>query len=79
MRPGFANEYMTGVVIIEERDFPLDENNLVNTAREFDATKSDPEDGKELFIVRLPNRFDEAYTEDALRRSVRSINRIYKA
>lgn len=78
MRPGYAGQFETGLVIIEENDFPLEEDRLVNTAREFDATKVNDKDGAELFIVRLPNRLDEAYTESALRRCVRSYNRIAK-
>ena len=76
MRPGYSPQFQTGVVIIEKRDYPLVEDDVIKTAREYEATKrdSDPEGEGDLFTVRFPDRFDEVYTEDALRRSIRHEN-----
>lgn len=80
MRPGYAGQFETGVVIIENQDLnqevPLDATDLIETAREYDAVMADSEDGEELFVIRFPDRhFDEVYTEGALRRSVRALNK----
>ncbi len=79
MRPGYASQFETGVLIIGnedlEQDVPLDEDDVIETARHYEAVKIDEEDGGELFVVRFPDRFDEVYTEDALRRGVRALNK----
>lgn len=76
MRPGYAAQYAAGVVILEKKDFPIDEELVIETAWEYEAVTPNVEAPEEanLFVVRFPDRPDEAYTEDALRRSIRSLN-----
>ena len=81
MRSGHSTQYLTGVIIFEERDFPIDEELVIRTAWDYEATKDDPEaedDEKTLFIVRFPDRFDEAYTERALRSGIHAENEARK-
>lgn len=73
MRPGFSAQYKAGVVIIEEKDLPLDGDYLIDMAHEYEAFTFDKEakDNDDLlFVVRFPDGPDEVYTESALRRSV---------
>lgn len=75
MRPGASVQFHTGVLIFEESDFPIDEDKVVSKAREYEATKPDPDAEGDLFIVRFPDGHDECYTEQALRRSIRWANK----
>lgn len=76
MRPGYSAQFQTGVVIFEHGDFPVEEEKVIETAWEYEAVREDPEDGGNIITVRFPARFDEVYTEEALRRSIRQENRI---
>ena len=78
MRPGFSAQYMAGVVIIEEKHLPLKEDYVIEMAHTYEALKFDREakdNDHMLYVVRFPDGPDELYTENALRRSVRDLNK----
>ncbi len=77
MRSGASMEYGTGLLILERSDFPLSADVVISAARgDHQATMIHSWSGEEWFIVRFPVHGDWAYTEDELRRRIRSENQI---
>ena len=75
MRIGYAEQYRTTKVILEESDLPMAPDEIDNTldwAREQGATYD--EDG-ETFVAQFPHRPPEIFTEQAFRGSLASGSR----
>jgi hypothetical protein len=68
MRVGYAEQWSTASVIVEEGD--RDADAIVEMAEENDAFHTADE---RYLVIRFPGRSDECYTEDALRRSIRQL------
>lgn len=66
MRPEYSPQYQSGVVIIEDRDFPIQIDALINTAYEYEAVIRDHKNSP-LFILRFPHDYDKPYSEEDLR------------
>lgn len=70
MRPGSSGRFFTGLVIIEESDVQLELAHVIREAHRCEAVRTDPDSGKELYIVRFPDDVDGSYTESGLSSAV---------
>lgn len=78
MRAGSSVMFESGVVILEESDFPMSVERVMAAARGDHEAVRIGDGGEEWFTVRTPEDCREAaYLEDDLRRKMRHLNGEY--